>query len=205
MTRPLYDLPPAQPMNARLWRKDAPNPPITPVGDVKNAASARDVSSAIAGAPLTGMLIREDLRVPKEETTMARTVSTEAEKETRREALRAYLVEHGATARKDLLVALGYPESEKGYYQLRTDCEAIGASSESRQGPVALSGQSPVKRPKVAPAEKPAAEASPDVIRPDLAKDAIRYIQEAALRDSALHLPADYCRALLKRFAEVGL
>lgn len=137
---------------------------------------------------------------------MARTVSTEAEKETRRKALRAYLVEHGATARKDLLVALGYPEREKGYYQLRTDCEAIGASSESRKGPVSLAGQSPFERPKAAPVEAaPAVEASPDVIRPDLAKDAIRYIQEAALRDSALHLPADYCRALLKRFAEAGL
>jgi len=212
VTRPLYDLPRAKPMNERLWTREVPDPPITPVGDVQNAATSRDVSSAIAGQPLTGMLVREDLKVPKKETTMPRIVSTEADKESRRAALREYLVEHGATARKDLLVALGYPEGEKGYYQLRTDCEAIGATSESRQGPVSLAGQSPVARPALAPAEKPAkrpkaeaAEPKPAVIRPSLfvaVRDAIR---AANATGAHLELEPAFVNALHLRLVEAGL
>ena len=80
MTRPIYDLPQAKPMNARLWTGEVPSTPITPVGEVGNAATARDVSSAIASQPLTGMLIREDLRVPKEETTMASISTTPSDR-----------------------------------------------------------------------------------------------------------------------------
>ena len=32
MTRPIYDLPQAKPMNARLWTGEVPSTPITPVG-----------------------------------------------------------------------------------------------------------------------------------------------------------------------------
>lgn len=200
MTRPLYDLPRAMPMNARLWTGEVPSTPITPVGEVGNAATARDVSSAIASRPLTGLLIREDLRVPKEETTMPRIVSTEADKESRRAALREYLVEHGATARKDLLVALGYPEGEKGCYQLRTDCEAIGATSEGRQGPVSLSGQSPVKRPKATPAK-----AAPAIVRPTLFASVREAIREANATGATLELEPAFVNALHLRLVEAGL
>lgn len=196
MTRPLYDLPPAQPMNARLWTGEVPSTPITPVSEVGNAATARDVSSAIAGAPLTGMLIREDLRVPKEETTMPRGQKA-PDLDERREKLRAYLTENGATNRKALADALGYGSDKVAIQRLNDDLDAIGAAPTKRFGrEVAL--VAPAKRPKAAPVEKP-------VVRPTLFAAVREAIREANATGAALELEPAFVSALHLRLVEAGL
>lgn len=162
--------------------------------------------------------VRAESAPAAQETTMAkRVVSTTEDKQARREALREYLREHGPTTRGGLIEALGYPEGERGYYQLRTDCEAIGAGSETRQGPVALADRShePVPRPRRKPRtalsetpaptkRRPAPEAAVPV-RPSLAAAAREALRQADREGAPLYLEHEFVAALHGRLVEAGL
>lgn len=203
MTRPLYDLPRAKPMNERLWTREVPDPPITPVGDVQNAATARDVSSAIAGQPLTGMLVREDLKVPKKETTMSAPTA---------DALKAYLIEHGPTTREVLRDALGYTahysNADVARTMLNKHIRDIGAASATRLGPVVLpqgAGLAPDAPPASRAKRQKPVEPAPTVVRPTLfaaVRDAIR---EANATGAHLELEPAFVNALHLRLVEAGL
>lgn len=205
----LVSLEPARERNARLWDANRADPPITPVGEVRNAATLEDARRSAGMSP--HLAHREDVRaafvagreareaqaaVPPKETTM-----NPQKREARRERLREYLEKHGPTDRKTLMRELAY-DGDAGRFTLNGDLAAIGAGPTKRFGRVVALGaqvEPPIQRPQITP--EPVAR---QPLRPSLADDAIRYVREGAEGPGVL-LPAEYCQALAARLAEAGL
>lgn len=214
----LIPLEPARARNDRLWDTGRVDPPITPVGAVRNAATLDDAKRLAGMNP--HLSHREDTRAAMVAGREQREAPARAQETTMpvptAETLRTYLLRHGPTDREDLRQKLGYVAHYATEAVARTmlnkHLREIGAvNNGARKGPMwipaadgtpkrVLAGEDVAKFLDKVTADTPAPALAAGPLRPSLADDAIRYVREGA-EGPGVELPAEYCRALLGRLS----
>lgn len=224
--RPLYDLQPAQPRNARLWDGTAGTGAITVPSEIRNAATLDDARRLagmnphlphredVRAAFVAGREQREAPVVAPKETTMARFYqrATKEQIAERREWLRAYLEEHGATERSVLVESKHYTVPGRSLNAARVllnaDLLAIGVESGRGRGsgPVSLPDAAPEPEVTLTRRREPVTRA-PDTapVRPSLARAAREAIREANESDAPVYLEPAFAKALHGMLVEAGL
>lgn len=163
--RPLYDLQPAQPRNARLWDGSAGTGAITVPSEIRNAATLDDARRLAGMNP--HLPHREDVRAafvagreqreasdaaPKETTMAKKRGPTETQTTPTPEKLRTHLLLNGPTTRDELREAVGYathyPSEAVARTMLNKHLRELGAvSPQGRLGPVELPGAASETQP----------------------------------------------------------